>query len=63
IIGLMVGLEIEKDGSEVVKKCLEEGVLINCTAGNVLRFLPPLIIKEEEIDYLIGVLDKIFKKI
>ena len=63
VIGLMVGVEIEKDGSEVVKKCLEEGVLINCTAGNVLRFLPPLIVKEEEIDYLIGVLDKIFKKI
>jgi len=63
IIGLMVGLEIEKDGPEVVKKCLEEGVLINCTAGNVLRFLPPLIVNEEEIDYLIEVLDKIFKKI
>jgi len=61
IIGLMVGLEIEKDGPEVVKKCLEKGVLINCTAGNVLRFLPPLIVKEEEIDYLIEVLDKIFK--
>jgi len=63
IIGLMVGLEIEKGGPEVVKKCLEKRVLINCTAGNVLRFLPPLIVKEEEIDYLIEVLDKIFKKI
>ena len=61
IIGLMVGLEIEKDGPEIVKKCLEKGVLINCTAGNVLRFLPPLIVKEEEIDYLIEVLDKIFQ--
>jgi acetylornithine/succinyldiaminopimelate/putrescine aminotransferase len=30
----------------VVKKCLEKGVLINCTAGNVLRFLPPLIVKD-----------------
>ena len=61
VLGLMVGLEIKKDGLEVVKKCLEEGVLINCTAGNVLRFLPPLIVKEEEIDYLIEVLDKIFQ--
>ncbi|MBA7563150.1 aspartate aminotransferase family protein [Candidatus Atribacteria bacterium 1244-E10-H5-B2] len=61
IIGLMVGLEIEKDGPEVVKKCFEKGVLINCTAGNVLRFLPPLIIEKEEIDYLIEVLDKIFQ--
>jgi acetylornithine aminotransferase/acetylornithine/N-succinyldiaminopimelate aminotransferase len=63
IIGLMVGLEIEKDGAEVVKKCLEEGVLINCTAGNVLRFLPSLIIEKEEIDYLTEVLNKIFKDI
>jgi len=62
IIGLMVGLEIEKNGPEVVKKCLEKGVLINCTAGNVLRFLPPLIVKEEEIDYLIKILDEIFKE-
>jgi len=62
VLGLMVGLEIKKDGPEVVKKCLEERVLINCTAENVLRFLPSLIVKEEEIDYLIGVLDKIFKK-
>lgn len=61
IVGLMVGLEIEKDDAEVVKKCLEKGVLINCTAGNVLRFLPPLTVKEEEIDYLIEVLDKIFR--
>jgi len=62
VLGLMVGIELKEEGQEIVKKCLEEGVLINCTAGNVLRFLPPLIAKEEEIDYLIEVLDKIFKK-
>ena len=58
----MVGLEIEKNGPEVVKKCIEKGILINCTAGNVLRFLPPLIVKKKEIDYLIDTLDKIFEK-
>ncbi|MEA1940238.1 MAG: aspartate aminotransferase family protein [Candidatus Caldatribacteriota bacterium] len=63
VLGLMVGLEVEKDGSEIVKKCVEEGILINCTAGNVLRFLPPLIVKKKEINYLIEVLDKIFKYI
>ena len=62
VLGLMVGIELKEEGQEIVKKCLEEGVLINCTAGNVLRFLPPLIVKEEEIDYLIEVLDKIFKE-
>lgn len=63
VIGLMVGLELEKDGPEIVKKMLDEGILINCTAENVLRFLPPLIVQEEEIDYLINALDKIFKEI
>ncbi len=62
-LGLMVGMELKEEGQEIVKKCLEEGVLINCAAKKVLRFLPPLIVEEEEIDYLIEVLDKIFKKI
>lgn len=63
VIGLMVGLEVEKNGPEVVKKCVDEGILMNCTAGNVLRFLPPLIVEEEEIDHLMDILDKIFKVI
>jgi len=63
VIGLMVGLEVEKNGPEVVKKCVNEGILMNCTAGNVLRFLPPLIVEEKEIDHLIDILDKVFKEI
>jgi len=63
VLGLMVGLVVEKNGAEVVKKCVEEGILMNCTAGNVLRFLPPLIVSEKDIDYLIRILDKIFKDI
>ncbi len=62
-LGLMVGMELKEEGQEIVKKCLKEGVLINCAAKKVLRFLPPLIVKKEEIDYLIEVLDKIFSKI
>jgi acetylornithine/N-succinyldiaminopimelate aminotransferase len=61
-LGLMVGMELKEEGKEIVKKCVEEGVLINCVAKKVLRFLPPLIVEKEEIDYLIEVLDKIFKK-
>jgi len=61
VLGLMAGIELKEEGQEIVKKCLEKGVLINCTAGNVLRFLPPLIVEEKEIDYLIEVLDKIFQ--
>jgi 4-aminobutyrate aminotransferase-like enzyme len=39
---------------------LERGFLINCTAGNILRFMPPLIITEKEIDLLIEILEQIF---
>ena len=58
-LGLMIGMELEEEGQKIVKKCLEEGVLINCTAKKVLRFLPPLIVEKEEIDYLINVLDRV----
>ena len=58
-LGLMVGMELKEEGQEIVEKCVEEGVLINCAAKKVLRFLPPLIVEEKEIDYLIEVLDKI----
>ncbi len=63
VIGLMVGLEVVKDGPKIVQKMLEEGILINCTAENVLRFLPPLIVKEQEIDLFISCLDKVMTEI
>ena len=62
IIGLMIGVEVAEKGSEVVGEMTEKGYLINCTAGNVLRFLPPLIVQEKDIDGLIDALDETFKK-
>ncbi|WP_296798856.1 acetylornithine transaminase [uncultured Methanobrevibacter sp.] len=56
--GLMVGLELTKPGAEYVDKLREKGFLINCTAGNVLRFVPPLIITKEEIDEFVKALDE-----
>ncbi len=61
-LGLLVGLEINIDGTSVVKSCLAKGMLINCTAGNVLRFTPPLIVEEKEIDLLIDVLEEVLGK-
>jgi predicted acetylornithine/succinylornithine family transaminase len=60
--GLLVGMEIDFDGKEIVSACLKEGYLINCTMNTVLRFMPPLIITEDEIDLLIDTLDGIFSK-
>lgn len=58
--GLLLGMKIKKEGASIVNKCLEKGYLINCIQGNILRFIPPLIISEDEIDGLIECLSDIF---
>ena len=60
-LGLMVGMELRGEGEEIVKKCFEQGILINCTQKRVLRFLPPLIIDNGDIDRLVNTLDKILR--
>lgn len=49
-LGLMIGIELTHPGADVVKQCLEKGVLLNCTMGNVLRLLPPLTISEADCE-------------
>ncbi len=61
--GLMLAAELDRPGAEVVTNCMKEGFLINCIQLNTLRFLPPLIITQKEIDFLIKTLSKIFTKI
>ena len=46
--GLMIGIELTKEGAPVVEKCLERGLLINCTQGSVLRLLPAMNLTEEQ---------------
>ncbi|MEI6126794.1 MAG: aspartate aminotransferase family protein [Pseudomonadota bacterium] len=58
--GLIIGMELTIEGKEIVNQCLEEGLIINCTLDNVLRFLPPLVVKKAEINRCVAVLDKIF---
>jgi len=60
--GLLIGAELDFEGKDIVTACLKEGFLINCTMEKVLRFMPPLIVSEEEIDLLIETLDRVFKK-
>jgi acetylornithine/N-succinyldiaminopimelate aminotransferase len=49
-LGLMWGLELAQDGAPLVDACREQGLLVNCTQGNVIRFLPPLVIEPWELD-------------
>lgn len=61
--GLLLGVELAVDGREAVFRCQDRGLLINCVNNNVLRFIPPLIITEKDVDaaleILTGVLDEI----
>lgn len=61
--GLILGMELEMEGGSVVKEMMTRGFLINCTMGNVLRFLPPLIITKEEVDRMLEALEEVFKNI
>ena len=56
--GLMLGLELTVEGRGIVASCQEQGLLINCVNNNVLRFLPPLIISEAEVDQAVGILEE-----
>jgi predicted acetylornithine/succinylornithine family transaminase len=61
--GLLIGMELTIGGEDIVLGCMEKGILINCTSGNVLRFIPPLIVQKKDIDRLIIVLKELFQKI
>jgi len=50
--GLLIGIELKKPCADLVAKGLEAGILINVTAGNVVRLLPPLILTDEEAEQL-----------
>jgi len=60
--GLIIGVELEIDGSKIAEACMAEGLLMNCTAYRVLRFVPPLTIKRHEIDRGLAILEKVFAR-
>ncbi|GAB6273171.1 MAG: acetylornithine transaminase [Peptococcaceae bacterium] len=61
-MGLMLALELNQDqnGPEIVRRCMEKGLLINSIEQHILRFLPPLIITRQEIDWAVNILDQVF---
>jgi acetylornithine/N-succinyldiaminopimelate aminotransferase len=60
--GLMIGVELDIPGKQMVIDAIDEGLLINCTHETVLRMLPPYILTEQDVDRAIAVLQKVFKK-
>jgi len=61
--GLMIGMELDVPGKQIVLDGMSEGLLFNCTHETVLRFLPPYIITEPEVDKAVKVIKRLFKKI
>lgn len=61
--GLIVGMELKFSGKKIVHSMFQKGFVINCAHDNVLRFLPPYIITEEQIDRMVKGLNEVFSKI
>ncbi|MDR3543227.1 MAG: acetylornithine transaminase [Desulfosporosinus sp.] len=61
--GFILGWPVAKLGPEIVEVCRQNGLLINCVGGKILRFLPPLIVEKPEIDKALEILDEVFQKL
>jgi acetylornithine/N-succinyldiaminopimelate aminotransferase len=62
-VGLMLGMELHVPGKQVVLDAMARGLLINCTHDTVLRFLPPYIITEKEVDQAVKIVGRILAKL
>jgi acetylornithine/N-succinyldiaminopimelate aminotransferase len=60
-MGLMLGVELHMSGAEIVKKCMEKGLLINCTHDTILRIMPAMNITKKELDFGLKTLTEILK--
>jgi len=60
--GLMIGIELTKPCGEIVKKALEQGLLLNVTSDKVVRLLPPLVIKKNESEQIINMVSALIKE-
>jgi predicted acetylornithine/succinylornithine family transaminase len=61
--GLMLGVELTVPGKQIVLDAMAEGLLLNCTHETVLRFLPPYIATEKDVDQAVKILAKVFAKV
>jgi acetylornithine/N-succinyldiaminopimelate aminotransferase len=61
--GLMIGVELDMPGKQMVLDAIEEGLLINCTHETVLRMLPPYILSEQDVDRAMTSLTRVMKKV
>jgi len=51
--GMLIGIELDRDCADLMHTALAQGLLINVTAGNIVRLIPPLVMSESEADQLV----------
>ena len=61
-IGLMIGIQLTAPGKDIVDRCLDKGLRINCTNNTVLRFMPAMITDKSQIDQAIEILDGVLSE-
>ena len=59
----MIGIELTIEGKSIVEECFQQGLIINCTQGNILRIMPALNVTKRQVDKAINILDKVIEKV
>ncbi len=62
-LGLLIGVELDRPCKELVERAREQGLLINVTADNVIRLVPPLTLSQSEADFIISVISKLVQEL
>lgn len=61
--GLIIALEISSEYPEMASRCLEKGLIVNCTSPSVMRLVPPLVIKKSEVNKAAAIIDEVLAEI
>jgi acetylornithine/succinyldiaminopimelate/putrescine aminotransferase len=61
VVGLLIGIELAIEGAPTVKACMERGLLVNCTHGTVIRLLPAMTLREEQLHEGCDILGEVLK--
>ncbi len=59
-LGLMIGIELNREGKDIVEECFNRGLIINCTQGNILRIMPALNVTRKQINKALRILEQSF---
>jgi len=61
-VGLMLGIQLAEPGMEIMNRCWEKGLRINCTHETVLRFMPAMNVTADRIDQAVTIMDEVFEE-